>query len=282
MPRRPGGPWSVDRPDARNRPPAPYHVRAGSMRLPGERDPTDGADAVPGEPPCPAAGSGRGRARRVLGGQAPRAGPGGSGRHDPRPEPVTHEDAGAPGRHPAALAADRRAAQAQEGRPARGGRGQGPGQPNEHPQRGIDDADIVFVELEGYLDADGYSRTRLVPVFHSQMPDTVEPVRSIRPVDVPLLSPMDAIIGNTGARALDDRTYVKHYSQYLEAMLSYLATKGTGSYSIDPSRVVPVPGRRPTTTAPSSATPRCWPSRPSGSATGRRTCTSRSPPATRR
>ena len=28
--------------------------------------------------------------------------------------------------------------------------------------------------------------TRLVPVFHSQMPDTVEPVRSIRPVDIPL------------------------------------------------------------------------------------------------
>ncbi len=31
--------------------------------------------------------------------------------------------------------------------------------------------------------------------------------------------------------------YVKHYSAYLEGMLSYIATKGTGSYSIDPSRV---------------------------------------------
>ena len=27
----------------------------------------------------------------------------------------------------------------------------------EHPQRGINDADIVFVQLEGYLDADGRS-----------------------------------------------------------------------------------------------------------------------------
>ena len=40
----------------------------------------------------------------------------------------------------------------------------------EHPQRGINDADIVFVQLEGYLDAHGYSSTRLVPVFHSKMP----------------------------------------------------------------------------------------------------------------
>ena len=31
--------------------------------------------------------------------------------------------------------------------------------------------------------------------------------------------------------------YVKHYGQYVEGTLSYLATKGTGSYSIDPSRV---------------------------------------------
>ena len=112
----------------------------------------------------------------------------------------------------------------------------------EHPQRGIDDADIVFVELEGYLDADGYSATRLVPVFHSTMPDTVEPVRSIRPVDVPLLSPMDAIIGNTGA-AKWMINYVKNYRAHLEAMLSYLATRGTGSYGTDQSRVYQYQGQ---------------------------------------
>ena len=42
-----------------------------------------------------------------------------------------------------------------------------PDNQNEHPQRGLDQADIVFVELDGYRDASGYSGTRLVPVFHS-------------------------------------------------------------------------------------------------------------------
>ena len=106
----------------------------------------------------------------------------------------------------------------------------------EHPQRGIDQADIVFVELEGYKDPSGYSGTRLVPVFHTKMPDTVEPVRSIRPVDIPLLSPMDAIIGNTGA-APWVINYIKHYRAHLVGTLSYLATVGTGSYGTDPSRV---------------------------------------------
>ena len=112
----------------------------------------------------------------------------------------------------------------------------------EHPQRGIDDADIVFVQLEGYLDASGYSSTRLVPVFHSKMPDTVEPVRSIRPVDVPLLSPMDAIIGNTGAAKWTIK-YVEKYRAHLEASLSYLATKGSGAYGTDQSRVYQYQGQ---------------------------------------
>ncbi len=111
----------------------------------------------------------------------------------------------------------------------------------EHPQVGIDQADIVFVELEGYLDSAGYSSTRLVPVFHSRMPESVAPVRSIRPVDVPLLSPMDAIIGNTGASRWVIN-YVKHYKAHLEGMLSYLNTQGTGSYSTDGSRVYSLNG----------------------------------------
>ena len=112
----------------------------------------------------------------------------------------------------------------------------------EHPQRGINLADIVFVELDGYRDAVGHSGTRLVPVFHSRMPDTVEPVRSIRPVDVALLSPMDAIIGNTGA-APWVINYVKHNRAHLEGMLSYQNTVGTGSYGTDPSRIYYINGR---------------------------------------
>ncbi len=112
----------------------------------------------------------------------------------------------------------------------------------EHPQRGIDEADIVFVELEGYRDSAGYSGTRLVPVFHSRMAKTVEPVRSIRPVDIPLLSPMDALIGNTGA-APWVINYVKHYRAHLEGTLSYLAMKGTGAYGTDQSRVYRLNGQ---------------------------------------
>lgn len=107
---------------------------------------------------------------------------------------------------------------------------------NEHPQIGLDKADIVYVQMDGYPAAVGRSSTRLVPVFHSQFADTVNPVRSIRPVDIPMLAPMNAIIGNTGAFkwVLD---YAKEFSDYLVPMKSYMATKGTGSYSILASRV---------------------------------------------
>jgi hypothetical protein len=113
----------------------------------------------------------------------------------------------------------------------------------EHPQRGIDEADIVFVELDGYRDSAGHSGTRLLPVFHSRLPDAVEPVRSIRPVDIPLLSPMDALIGNTGA-APWVVNYVKHHRAHLEGMLSYWNMRGTGSYGTDGSRVYRQNGQR--------------------------------------
>jgi hypothetical protein len=106
----------------------------------------------------------------------------------------------------------------------------------EHPQVGLDKADIVFVELDGYRDSSGYSSTRLMPVFHSRMPDDVAPVRSIRPVDVPLLSPINAIVGNTGATGWVGN-YVKHYGADVVGTLTYMATKGSGSYSIVPARV---------------------------------------------
>jgi hypothetical protein len=111
-----------------------------------------------------------------------------------------------------------------------------PDNKNEHPQAGLDQADIVFVELDGYRDSSGFSNTRLVPVFHSQMAADVAPVRSVRPVDTPLLSPINAIIGNTGATGWVGN-YAKHFSAFVEASLSYMATKGSGSYSIDPKRV---------------------------------------------
>ena len=111
----------------------------------------------------------------------------------------------------------------------------------EHPQRGINKADIVFVELDGYREASGYSGTRLVPVFHSRMADSVAPVRSIRPVDIPLLSPIHALIGNTGASPWVVN-YVERYRAHLEGLLSYMNTLRTGSYGIDRSRVYTLNG----------------------------------------
>jgi hypothetical protein len=111
-----------------------------------------------------------------------------------------------------------------------------PDNKREHPQVGLDKADIVFVELDGYVDSSGYSSTRLMPVFHSRMPDDVGPVRSIRPVDVPLLAPIGAVIGSTGATGWV-LNYVEHYGELVEGELTYMETKGTGSYSIDPSRI---------------------------------------------
>jgi Protein of unknown function (DUF3048) N-terminal domain/Protein of unknown function (DUF3048) C-terminal domain len=111
----------------------------------------------------------------------------------------------------------------------------------EHPQRGIDKAHIVFVQLDGYRDASGGSGTRLVPVFHSRMADSVAPVRSIRPVDVPLLSPIHALIGNTGASPWVVN-YVERYRAHLEGLLSYMNTRRTGSYGIDTARVYTLNG----------------------------------------
>lgn len=111
-----------------------------------------------------------------------------------------------------------------------------PDDQSEHPQRGLEYADIVFVELDGYRDKAGYSGTRLLPVFHSTMPDAVGPVRSIRPVDIPLLSPMHAIIGNTGGVGWV-LNYVEENGNDVEGMLSYMNTKGSGSYTIDSSRI---------------------------------------------
>jgi hypothetical protein len=41
--------------------------------------------------------------------------------------------------------------------------------------------------------------TRLCAVFHNHFPELVGPVRSIRPVGVPLLSPLRSVFGNTAA-----------------------------------------------------------------------------------
>ena len=111
-----------------------------------------------------------------------------------------------------------------------------PDNKGEHPQIGLDKADIVYVQLDGYPAAVGQSGTRLVPVYHSKYAETVNPVRSIRPVDIPMLSPMTGIIGSTGAYPWVLR-YAAEFEDYLVTGKQYMTTKGTGSYSILSSRV---------------------------------------------
>lgn len=62
------------------------------------------------------------------------------------------------------------------------------------PQQGLNLADIVFDELvEGGI-------TRLVAVWHSQMPVEFGPVRSIRPMDPDIISPFGGIICYSGGQ----------------------------------------------------------------------------------
>jgi hypothetical protein len=99
-----------------------------------------------------------------------------------------------------------------------------------HPQVGVDRADIVFVEPIGV------SYTRLLAVFHTHLPQRVGPVRSVRPMDAPLLSPLVPVFANTmgapwvvayvdGNGNLDD--------------LGTLTVSGSGAYVVDPAREAP-------------------------------------------
>lgn len=117
-----------------------------------------------------------------------------------------------------------------------------PDNKNEHPQVGINEADIVFVQLDGYPDAKGYDGTRLMAVFHSAMAEAAAPIRSIRPVDVPLLAPMRAVIASSGG-APWVVNYAAKYSTFIKSDLTYLAFRKTGSYSVNKARIYSYGGK---------------------------------------
>ena len=101
--------------------------------------------------------------------------------------------------------------------------------PDAHPHRGLEDADIVFVEpITG-------ATTRLAAIFHSRLPAEAGPVRSLRPMDAPLIGPTRGVLANTMAQGwvLD----------YIDAMAD-VANLGTmrvpsGTYRLDPGRIAP-------------------------------------------
>jgi hypothetical protein len=66
--------------------------------------------------------------------------------------------------------------------------------PDARPQFGLERTDIVFEELvEGGL-------TRYVAVWHSDVPAEIGPVRSIRPMDPDIVSPLGGIIAYSGGQ----------------------------------------------------------------------------------
>ncbi|MFG1913141.1 DUF3048 domain-containing protein [Kribbella sp. NPDC048928] len=101
--------------------------------------------------------------------------------------------------------------------------------PDAHPQRGLGDADIVFVEpITG-------GTTRLAAIFHSKLPAQVGPVRSLRPMDAALVGPTKGIIANTMAE--------RWVLDYIDRV-SGLDNLGTlrvpaGTYRLDDTRRAP-------------------------------------------
>lgn len=66
--------------------------------------------------------------------------------------------------------------------------------PNARPQQGLENTDLVFEELvEGGL-------TRYVAVWHSDVPAEIGPIRSIRPMDPDIVSPLGGIIAYSGGQ----------------------------------------------------------------------------------
>ncbi|QTE29141.1 DUF3048 domain-containing protein [Pengzhenrongella sicca] len=67
--------------------------------------------------------------------------------------------------------------------------------PSVRPQTGLDQADMVWEELvEGGV-------TRFVAVFHSVVPESVGPIRSVRPMDGGITAPLHGLIAFSGGQA---------------------------------------------------------------------------------
>ncbi|NIK59223.1 hypothetical protein BJY22_004940 [Kribbella shirazensis] len=101
--------------------------------------------------------------------------------------------------------------------------------PDAHPQRGIGEADIVFVEpITG-------GTTRLAAIFHSKLPAQVGPVRSLRPMDAALIGPTKGIIADTMA----DRWVMEYVDRVAD--LDDLGTLRVpaGTYRLDDTRRAP-------------------------------------------
>lgn len=110
-------------------------------------------------------------------------------------------------------------------------------------QQGINQADIVFVENDGYASLpSGEAGTRLVPIYHSKFADAVQAIRSMRPVDAALFSPITGVIGDTGAfRWVMD--YMTSFPDYYVS-IDYAHGRSKGYYSINSKYVFTYKGNK--------------------------------------
>jgi hypothetical protein len=96
------------------------------------------------------------------------------------------------------------------------------------PQSGLNQADVVYVELvEGGL-------TRLVPIFASQQPTKVGPVRSARLTDIQLLGQYGKVAFTFSGGAAEVIAAVRSANVRFDGYSSY-----PGVYRMDPERVAP-------------------------------------------
>jgi hypothetical protein len=96
-------------------------------------------------------------------------------------------------------------------------------------QQGINEADIVFVENDGYASLpSGEAGTRLMPVYHTTYAAKVQAVRSMRPVDAALFAPITGIIGSTGATGWVQK-YMRAFPEFFTTLANMDAQKKYGS-----------------------------------------------------
>ena len=66
--------------------------------------------------------------------------------------------------------------------------------PDSRPQTGLNAADMVWEEVvEGGI-------TRFVAVYHSTVPDQIGPIRSVRPMDAPIVAPLHGLLAFSGGQ----------------------------------------------------------------------------------
>lgn len=95
------------------------------------------------------------------------------------------------------------------------------------PQRGLVEADIVWEEvIEGGI-------TRFVATYHSKIPDAVEPVRSVRPMDPAIVAPLGGILAFSGGQG----PFIAATER--EGTQTVIMDDGDAGFTRDPARVAP-------------------------------------------